>query len=165
MTAYDPAQWATLAATVVGAAAALTGLIFVSISLNLAEILVQPGLPERALETLIILVGIMVASALVLFPGADSTNLGWALLVLGAGLGLWVAIIHVGARSRIVAEYRGYYRRALVSNEATPVLLVVAGLATLSQTFGGLLWLGVADLFGIAVAVINAWVLLVEIKR
>ena len=165
MTAYDPAQWAPLAAAVVGAAAALTGLIFVSISLNLAEILVQPGLPERALETLIILVGVLVASALVLFPDADSTNLGWALLVLGAGLGLWVAVIHRGARSRIVAQYRGYYWQAFVSNEGTPVLLVIAGLATLSQAFGGLLWLGIADLFGITVGVVNAWVLLVEIKR
>src|SRR6476619_1457695 len=46
MTAYDVAAWADFANTVAGGAAALAGLLFVGLSLNLADFLKYPGVPR-----------------------------------------------------------------------------------------------------------------------
>ena len=48
--AYDPGAWTDLFVATVGATAALTGLIFVGVSINLTRITAFKGLPERALE-------------------------------------------------------------------------------------------------------------------
>jgi hypothetical protein len=53
MHGYDPAAWATFFAAITGAAAALAGLLFVAVSINLDHILKGPAmLPARAAETL-----------------------------------------------------------------------------------------------------------------
>jgi hypothetical protein len=47
--AYSPADWETFCAAIAGAAAALTGLLFVAVSINLDRILVKESmLPARA---------------------------------------------------------------------------------------------------------------------
>ena len=52
-----------------GAAAALTGLIFVGVSISLNKILSIPGLPNRAFLSILLLLTILVFSALLLVPG------------------------------------------------------------------------------------------------
>jgi modulator of FtsH protease len=47
MTAYQPEQWHDLFVATAGAAAALAGLIFVAVSINLEQILKYPALPPR----------------------------------------------------------------------------------------------------------------------
>lgn len=50
---YDPAAWTTFFTAITGAAAALAGLLFVAVSINLDNILKgQAMLPARAAETL-----------------------------------------------------------------------------------------------------------------
>src|ERR1700733_7792146 len=46
-------EWNTLLAVQAGAAATLTGLVFVAVSINLAKIIEFPGLPSRAAESII----------------------------------------------------------------------------------------------------------------
>jgi modulator of FtsH protease len=46
------AEWSTLLAVEAGAAATLTGLVFVAVSMNAAKIMAFPGLPGRAAESL-----------------------------------------------------------------------------------------------------------------
>jgi hypothetical protein len=52
MTAYQPEQWHDMFVAMAGAAAALTGLIFVAVSINLEQVLKHRALPPRAVETL-----------------------------------------------------------------------------------------------------------------
>jgi hypothetical protein len=52
MTAYDVAEWTDFANTLAGGAAALAGLLFVGLSLDLSEVLKYPGVPARAIATL-----------------------------------------------------------------------------------------------------------------
>jgi modulator of FtsH protease len=87
MTAYQPEQWHDMFVAMAGAAAALTGLIFVAVSINLERVLKFPALPPRAVETLSILVGLLVLSVFVLIPGQSLTALGAEILVLGVILG------------------------------------------------------------------------------
>ena len=47
-------SWADFFSAELGAAAALTGLVIVGISINIARILAEPGLPGRAAETLVL---------------------------------------------------------------------------------------------------------------
>ena len=52
---YDLAEWDSFFVAEVGAAAALTGLLFVAVSNNLDRILQFPKLPSRAAETMSLL--------------------------------------------------------------------------------------------------------------
>jgi hypothetical protein len=55
-------SWADFFAAELGAAAALTGLAIVGISINVTRILSDPGLPGRAVETLVTPAGVLIAS-------------------------------------------------------------------------------------------------------
>ena len=64
MYAYDPSEWSDLFVASAGATAALAGLLFVAVSINLERIIGEAGLPDRALETVLLLVGVLVVSIL-----------------------------------------------------------------------------------------------------
>jgi hypothetical protein len=66
---YDLADWEPFFSAIIAAAAALTGLLFVAVSINLERIL-KGGrfLPARAAETLATLLLVVASSALVLVP-------------------------------------------------------------------------------------------------
>ena len=52
MSAYLTSNWSNLAVAGAGAAGALTGLLFVAVSINLSCVLEFPQLPDRAAGTL-----------------------------------------------------------------------------------------------------------------
>jgi hypothetical protein len=69
MRGYDLADWEPFFNVIVAAAAALTGLLFVAVSINLAHILkIGRFLPARAAETLATLLLVVASSALTLVP-------------------------------------------------------------------------------------------------
>ena len=55
LAAYDPEAWSDLFVAAAGASAALAGLVFVAVSINIERILQYEGLPERALQTVLLL--------------------------------------------------------------------------------------------------------------
>ena len=81
----DPATWAAFFTAVTGAAAALVGLLFVAVSINLDKILKNAMLPARAAETLAVLLFVVVSSALALVP-QDVELLGAEILVIAVPL-------------------------------------------------------------------------------
>ena len=84
MAAYDPSAWSDLFVATAGAAAALAGLVFVAISINIGRILQLAGVPERGLQTVLLLLGAVVVSILGLVPQRTGT---FAIeLVVGAAL-------------------------------------------------------------------------------
>jgi len=82
---YSASAWTDFAVAVAGAAAALSGLLFVAVSINLSRILAFPNLPARAGQTLIMLVTPLVVALLVLIPDQRHDLLGVELLA-GAAL-------------------------------------------------------------------------------
>jgi hypothetical protein len=72
--AYDPRSWSELFVATAGAVAALTGLLFVAVSVNIERILKLPGLPERGALTLLLLLSAVVVSVIALIPGQSAEH-------------------------------------------------------------------------------------------
>jgi hypothetical protein len=165
VTAYEASEWSDLFVATAGASAALAGLVFVAISINIQRILEFEGLPERGLETVALLVGVLVVSIVGLVPGQGHVALGIELLALSALLGGGLArlpAIRPGsggrrARSWLLARWASRYGGAL--------LLAIGSLGVLFAAGGGLYWIAAGILLATLGAVVNAWVLLVEILR
>ncbi len=165
MRGYDLADWEPFFSAIIAAAAALTGLLFVAVSINLDRI-IKTGkfLPARAAETLATLLLVMASSALTLVP--QSTRL----------VGVEILIIVVPMLAITVRSQLAYRRRSrddpllwTISRMASTALATVpctlAGLSLTAHWGGGLYWLAPTAILGIVGAVYNAWVLLVEIVR
>jgi hypothetical protein len=165
MYAYSPADWEGLFLAGAGASAALAGLLFVAVSINLTKILQVPGRPGRAGEAIVLLVAVLVVAMLGLVPGQSPTVLGAELLA--AGLVVWVilVVIHVRAVRERVGPSPGTLAGRVVLAQLAVLPLLVAGVSLLVGGGGGLYWLVPGVVFCLVVAVLDAWVLLVEILR
>ena len=163
LTAYDPSEWTDLFVAAAGASAALAGLVFVAVSINIERILRYQGLPERALETVLLLLSVLVVSILGLIPGQSRVALGAELL--GEALLISAAVAVLVPMSLPTPFRRSWLvGRAILAALGTVPLLV--GGATLSAGAGGGLYWTAAGILGATLAgVANAWVLLVEILR
>ena len=61
--------WDSFFVAQVGASAALAGLVFVGVSINLTKIMSVADLPARALEAVVVLLSVLIESSLLLVPG------------------------------------------------------------------------------------------------
>jgi modulator of FtsH protease len=163
VTAYDPSQWTELFVASAGASAALTGLVFVAVSINIDRILRLAGVPERALVTLLLLLGVLVVSLVALVPELSRTALG--LLLLGQALIWTVAVAAMGYRSMAGLDHRAWLVSRSVPLALGTVPFVIGGLSVLAEAGGGLYWTSAGIVGATLAAVLTAWVLLVEILR
>jgi hypothetical protein len=165
MHAYTTAGWESLFVAEAGASAALAGLLFVAVSINLAKVLDHPGLPGRAGEAIALLVAVLVVSTLVLVPGQSRTVLGAELLATG----LLVWSIQVGIHLQALRRRVGPSPAARIGRigfaQAAVLPFPVAGISLLLGAGGGLYWLVPGVVLCLVVAVLDAWVLLIEILR
>ena len=164
MTAYAASEWKDLFIAAAGASAALAGLVFVAVSINIERILKSEELPARALMTVLLLLSVLLVSIIGLIPGQSTTALGAELL--GEALVLGAAIAVLSKRSLTkgrVAPSAAVIRSALIAGGTVP--FVIGAVSVLAETGGGLYWIVGGVIFAIAAGVANAWVLLVEILR
>jgi modulator of FtsH protease len=164
VTAYDQEPWSDLFVATAGASAALAGLVFVAVSINIGRILEYRGLPERALETVLLLLGVVVVSVTGLIPGLTRTALGLLLLAEGLALVATVAALTRRSRPQPHEPRQWLYARVMVAGLGT-VPFVVGGASLLAAAGGGLYWTAGGIVLAIGGGVANAWVLLVEILR
>jgi hypothetical protein len=109
MTGYDLGAWSNFANTVPSRAAALTGLLFVGLSLNKSEVLTYPGVPARAPATLGLTVAILLIANIVPTPGQDPRVLAGEIAVVGLAT---AAMVIFAAQRQRSGQYRA---RALTS--------------------------------------------------
>ena len=165
MTAYNPAEWTDLFVAAAGASAALAGLVFVAVSINLDRILGEAGLPDRALETLLLLVAVLLVSIVGLIPGQSSGALGTELLFVGLTVFIVIARKPAIVRTGDFAPPRAWVWSRWGLRLVGTVPFVIGGASVLFETGGGLYWVVAGIVVAIVGAISNAWVLLVEILR
>jgi hypothetical protein len=158
-------EWHDFFIATAGASAALTGLIFVGVSINLTRILSIPTLPGRASISMILLLTILIVTILLLVPYESTIVPGIEILLIG--LIVWLVIlttdIHIILKKE--KQYKRVYIFNLVLNQIAIIPYFISGIALLYGNLNGLYWLLAAMVFSFIKASLDAWVLLVEINR
>jgi modulator of FtsH protease len=165
LSASSIAEWNTLLAVEAGAAATLTGLVFVALSVNLGKIVAFPGLPGRAAESILQFLEVFLISTAALIPRQSGHAL--ALEFIAIGFALWLAQLagQIGyLKQRAGHPWSWFVYRAILSQAAT-IPFCVAGIALLLDAPGALYWLVPGFVFSFVAGGVSAWVLLVEIQR
>jgi modulator of FtsH protease len=170
MTAYSVSRWTDFALAQLGASAALLGLVFVGMSINLKEFVGTPTLVNRALEAIVMLGSVLITATAVLIPGQSHEAVGIELVVVGAFTAWVILRLQAGTGAEVVPHGdRGPTRASIVFRRVlglgSAALVVVAGVLLLAEVGGGLYWWPAAIVAAYVGALVNAWVLLVEILR
>jgi hypothetical protein len=150
----------------VGASAALGGLLFVAISLNLPQIGSAKDLADRALLALSLLLSILVVSSLMLIPDQPRLLIGIEVLAVSIApivLALTRRSRSSGRNEPGVAVKRLSNKTLLVS--ALAPYLAGGTLIVVGDLRIGLYFVAVAIVVSLIKAVLDAWVLLIEINR
>jgi hypothetical protein len=159
--AYNPQAWSNFFVAEVGAAAALTGLVIVAISINLATLVKNRALSGRAGETVVQLAGVLILSSFALVPGQPLWLLGMEFLGVGAFAAGGNSIIR-WLSGRHPKEWP-FMRNVIVYGASLP--LMIAGASLILGSGGGFYWLVPGVMVAFVGGVLNTWVLLVEIMR
>ena len=97
--AYRPDQWHDFLVMVGGAAAALTGLVFVALSLNLGVVMSDATHRYRAVGTLTNFAGIFVICALALMGGQNHAAVATEWFVVSSAAGIVYVMGYLRART------------------------------------------------------------------
>ena len=165
MIAYDPSEWHDFFVASAGASAALLGLLFVAVSINLERILKFEGLPGRALEALMQLTCVLLVSLAGLVPGQSHVALGLELLLIVAIIAVIVVRQPVVVTDETGREPLSWKVSRWTIRLAGLVAIAVAGATLLAESGGGLYWVAAGIALATIAAIAGAWVLLVEILR
>ena len=158
--AYDPVAWRDFGVALVGASAALLGLVFVVVSLHLGAVVDDPVLRRRAEIMLGLLATTLAASATLLIPGQSREALGIELML--------IALIYISlstlATFRATRSQRGVSRDRLVRfvlGELSTGLIFAGGLGLLVHALGGAYLVAAGVVLGVLSAMLAIWILFV----
>ena len=157
--------WAGFFQTQAGASASLLGLVFVGLSINFSRIISSRYLPNRALEALLALALNLTVASLALVPTQSVRAFAWETLVLALILWVSASLLHGHTHRNVEAHLR---RRAIAGTllgQLTGVVWVAGAVGLLIAGPSGVGFLVPGFLLSYALAVMIAWVLLVEINR
>ena len=153
-----PGDWQDFAEVIGGASGALTGLLFVAVSVNASRIAEHQGLRASAAQTLVLFITPLMVAAALLAPGQPDWVFGAELIAIG--LISSAVLLHLGHRKQTLDDDE----RSLVEifNRRTPnvlvmLLFVAAGTVLACGSDAGLYLLLPAALVAFVSGVVNAW--------
>ena len=165
MAAYTTEGWSDLFLASAGATAALSGLIFVGLSVNIRTVLAadkregQNFLTGRALEALAALLIVLVISLVGLVPAHPARGAG---RLHPGDRRLQRHLAGPGAGGQPAGQQMdGLLVQRLITAAGLTVTLLLAGVTFATGHGGGLYWLPASFVLAITIAAVNAWVLLV----
>jgi hypothetical protein len=158
--------WASFFQGELGAAAALAGLLFVSMSVNQTKILELGRMADRGLEALAILFLVIVIASLPLIPGQPLRLLGGEILALAIIALIATVMLQRTYLPQVEEPYRSGTKKMVATNRTAVLVIALSGLLLLWRGDGaGLYLLPLGILLSFFAAGASAWVLLVEINR
>jgi hypothetical protein len=158
-------EWQPFLSVQAEAAATLTGLVFVAVSINLARIMAVPGLPGRAGESILQLLQIFFISSMILIPREPLSTLASEIFLVALASWIFQVVGQIRyGRSRADHPLAWLLTRIVGSQLATLPFFVAAALLFLGNPYG-LYWLLPGFALSFVAGLISAWVLLVEILR
>jgi len=165
--AYNPAAWQNFFVMTGGAAAALSGLLFVAMSLHAKAIMENRFFRTRAIGTLTSLASQLLISGAVLIPGQPVVLLG--VYVEAAAL-VFIALTarQVLTRGRDAPAMAGRWTHRLIEMVGGTIWLVlfnIAGVSLLIRAGGGLYLLAAVMFFMFAWNIYIAWILITEVSE
>ena len=157
---YSTATWAGFGEALAAVAGALTGLLFVALSVKVDVLTASRALRSRAAQTLVLFM-ISVLVAVLLVAPQPAAAVGWELLAVAvvSGAALLVLDRRAGHSTDQLTVIR--YIENFSPNTITAVFVGVAGLTFLVKAGGGLYWLIPAAVASLVGGVVNAWLFLV----
>ena len=158
-------EWQTLFAVQAGAAATLTGLVFVAVSINLPRIIEIPGLSGRAGDSILQFLQVFFICTVALIPRQPYAAI--ASEILAIAVLCWVAqvVAHVRYGKARSGHPLIWLMTRIVQTQLASIPFFIAGAYLLAGSPVGLYWLVPGFVFSFFAGVASAWVLLVEILR
>jgi modulator of FtsH protease len=160
---YKPELWNSFFTMVGGGVAALTGLVFVSLSialsLNLEDMTKDATHKYRSINTLAGLTAVFVGCGLVLMPGQNHTAVGieWAVVALTGGV-----IFLFGFRQAFKFGSKPSKER-LVLGTCLYLTELVGALVLICGSISGLYIVAVSIVINVAFMISAAWLLVVSV--
>lgn len=174
-------DWANFAVITGSAAGALTGLLFVAVSLSRDRIVGHPGLRAEAAQTLTLFILALLLTVLLVIPGMSARTLGIVLVAVAIFSGVVLSLLsrtkpgsNRGERGRpkaaggerrprfsdLPADDQLYRLLDAVSPNLFSMLCVLIGGCLQLAGGDGLYWLAAAVMLTLGGGVINAWLFL-----
>jgi len=155
-----PADWAGFAEMTGGASGALTGLLFVAVSLNASKIASHRSLRASAAQTLVLFLTPLIMAATLLTPGQPEWALGAELIAVG----LITSAVLLGisrVKHRVTVTDEEQRLLAIFNHRGTNVMVMLlfttSGVILSCGQAAGLYLLLPASLVALVSGVLNAW--------
>jgi hypothetical protein len=142
-----------------GAAAVLTGLVFVAVSIHLRPVLRQPWHRGRAGSSLIALLSVVLVAGAVLLPGQPAAALGIEVI----GIALLSPAYNARGLAHLPADRRGRSLLEVAAGLVGAGLAILAGVSLIAGQGGGLWLLVPAGIVALCTSTWNAWRLMVDV--
>ena len=158
--------WETFAGISGTAAAALTGLLFVAVSIRIAYIAKSQELRNRAAQTLSLFGTVLIVSLLIAIPRQAPPTLGAELVVLAVITGAGLYILGLRAKGDRSNQAIAPVLEAVTPTTVTSLLLLLAsGIVLAFGVPAGLYVLVVPVLIALVSGIVSAWLLLTKITE